>query len=87
VPLKLDRFRTRFGGTYEIEPIQLGAPVENEFVGNPIFELCEHVVHEAHPGAKTVPWVIQGQACSFSSLTLSRATQTVPPAMCVCTSL
>lgn len=44
----------------QIEPIQLGAPVENEFLGNPVFEMCENVIHEAHPGSKCVPWVIQG---------------------------
>lgn len=50
----------RYGGIYEIEPIKLGAPVENEFEGNVVFDMCQDVIHEAHPGSKCVPWVIQG---------------------------
>ena len=51
---------SRFEGSYEIEPIQLGAPVENEHRGNAIFGLCEEVISAAHPGATCLPWVIQG---------------------------
>jgi len=58
----IEEFKKRVGGACEVEPLLhgIGPPVENAYKGNPIYDLCNTIVHEADPGSLTAPCVIQG---------------------------
>lgn len=58
----VEDFRTRFPGDYEIEVMHKGPPVENEYIGNPVYALAKEVLQgaDAIGESHVVPSPIQG---------------------------